>query len=184
MGKITFITGGARSGKSTYAEKYAKNIGRKVTYMATAIAFDDSMKHRIAKHKEQRPESWGLIEAYKDLDQISKYKAFDDCELLLLDCMTILISNQMIYSGIDFDKCRPDEVDDLELKIKAEISNLLKYSSEKDIIIVSNEIGMGIVPPYRMGAYFRDIAGRMNQFIASISDEVYFIVSGIELKIK
>lgn len=184
MGRIVFVTGGARSGKSTFAEKYAKEKTDNVTYIATAIAFDKSMQHRIDKHKEQRPDDWGLIEKYKEFDKLSLSEGYGECELLLVDCMTILISNHMIYSGIDFDECLPSEVDDLEVKIKSDISNLLKHSSDKDIIIVTNEIGMGIVPPYKMGAYFRDIAGRMNQFVASIADDVYFVVSGIEMKIK
>ena len=184
MGKIIFVTGGARSGKSTFAEKLGRDNYKEVTYLATAIAFDKSMEHRIDKHKAQRPDHWNLIEAYKDFDEIRLTPEYERAKLILVDCMTILISNHMIYSGIDFDTCMPEEVDELEGKIKEHVKCLLDCSRDKDMIIVSNEIGMGLVPPYRMGAYFRDIAGRMNQYIASQANEVYFVVSGIEMKIK
>ncbi|MGB3368632.1 MAG: bifunctional adenosylcobinamide kinase/adenosylcobinamide-phosphate guanylyltransferase [Acidaminobacteraceae bacterium] len=184
MSRLIFVTGGARSGKSTFAEKFAKQKTNKVTYLATGLAFDKGMEHRIQKHKDQRPDHWELIETYKEFNKISEIDAYKRCDLLLVDCLTILVSNHMIYSGIDFDTCLAIEVDELEVKIKEEVANLLKHSSEKDMIIVSNEIGMGIVPPYKMGAYFRDIAGRMNQFVASIANDVYFVVSGIDIKIK
>ena len=184
MSRLIFVTGGARSGKSTFAEKFAKEKTEKVTYIATAIPFDEGMTHRIEKHREQRPKDWGLLEMYRDFDKIIDSEAYRDCDLLLVDCLTILVSNHMIYSGIDFDTCHPSEVDELEAKIKDDINSLLRFSSERDMIVVSNEIGMGLVPPYKMGAYFRDVAGRMNQFLASMADDVYFIVSGIEMKIK
>ncbi|NTW71491.1 MAG: bifunctional adenosylcobinamide kinase/adenosylcobinamide-phosphate guanylyltransferase [Eubacteriaceae bacterium] len=184
MGKLIFITGGARSGKSTFAEKTAKEATEKVTYIATSIAFDDGMLHRIKKHREQRPSSWGTIETYKDFDKVSELKEYMAGDLLLVDCLTIMVTNHMIYSGLDFDTCTPEEVDELEKDIRVQVDKLLDLTKDKDMILVSNELGMGLVPAYKMGSYFRDIAGRMNQLAASRADEVYLVVSGIEIKIK
>lgn len=142
------------------------------------------MAHRIKKHRQQRPSDWFTIEAYKDFAKYNHMPDLIDCDLLLVDCLTIMISNLMFYSGLDFDECSPEEVDALEEEIKREIDSLLNLAADKEMIIVSNELGMGLVPSYKMGSYFRDIAGRMNQYIAQRAEEVYFVVSGIEIKIK
>ncbi|WDV44810.1 bifunctional adenosylcobinamide kinase/adenosylcobinamide-phosphate guanylyltransferase [Clostridiaceae bacterium M8S5] len=186
MFMMIVVTGGARSGKSTFAEKVARESNKAVTYLATAIAFDDGMKDRIKKHKNSRPSHWKTIEKYKGFNSLKDMDAFDGCEYILLDCMTVLVSNLLLDSRLDFDKCEMEQVDELEESIFEEINELIKVVKEhkKDIIIVTNELGMGIVPPYRMGRVFRDIAGRVNQYIASIADEVYFTVSGIPLQIK
>jgi adenosylcobinamide kinase/adenosylcobinamide-phosphate guanylyltransferase len=183
MGKIIMVTGGARSGKSTYAEKVARQR-EDVAYVATSIAFDEGMTHRIKMHREQRPASWGTIEQWKDFHLIRDDEAYKSSSLLLVDCLTVMITNLMFYSGLDFDTCQPEEVDALEMDIKAHVDGLLALGEEKDLILVTNELGMGLVPAYKMGNYFRDIAGRMNQWVAAVSDEVYFVVSGIEMKIK
>ncbi|QSX08378.1 bifunctional adenosylcobinamide kinase/adenosylcobinamide-phosphate guanylyltransferase [Alkalibacter rhizosphaerae] len=183
MGKIIMITGGARSGKSTYAEKIAR-MRPDVAYVATSIAFDEGMTHRIKKHREQRPDSWGTIEQWKDFPLIKEAEAYKNSSLLLVDCLTVMITNLMFYSGLDFDECQPEDVDDLERQINDHVEDLLALGKEKDLIIVTNELGMGLVPAYKMGNYFRDIAGRMNQRVAAAADEVYFVVSGIEMKIK
>ncbi|MFZ7119930.1 MAG: bifunctional adenosylcobinamide kinase/adenosylcobinamide-phosphate guanylyltransferase [Eubacteriaceae bacterium] len=184
MGKITLITGGARSGKSTYAEKIAKESKKQITYIATSIPFDEGMKHRIQKHREQRPKTWKTIEKYKDFHEVYKSDEYEQSQLLLVDCMTVMITNLMFYSKLDFDKCTMSEVDALEIEIIKEVNQLLDLAKDKDMIIVTNELGMGLVPSYRMGNYFRDIAGRVNQIVASRADEVYLVVCGIENKIK
>jgi len=183
MGSLTLVTGGARSGKSTFAELQAKKYAD-VAYLATSIAFDEGMVHRIKKHREQRPKEWATIEAYKDFLPIRDDQEFRRAELILMDCLTVMITNHMIESGIDFEACTPEEVDELEADIKKEVEDLLDIAKDKEMIIVTNELGMGIVPAYKMGNYFRDIAGRMNQYVASRADHVYFVVSGIEMKIK
>lgn len=184
MGQITFITGGARSGKSTYAEHLAKKDKRQITYIATSIAFDEGMKHRIKKHQSRRPKQWLTIERYRDFDALLEVEEYQRSDILLVDCITVMISNLMFYSGLDFDTCKVEEVDELEKKITLEIEKLLDLSQEKDMIIVSNELGMGLVPAYKMGNYYRDIAGRINQLIASRADEMFFIVSGLPMKLK
>lgn len=185
-GKITLVTGGARSGKSTYAEQLAKTSIKPVAYMATAIPFDEGMKDRIKKHQETRPKEWTTFEGYKDLYKqihgISK-----NHKTILLDCVTVMVTNLMLEDpNIDWDQISSSQRDELEMKIKNQIIKLIKEVRKNDIwiIMVSNEVGMGIVPDNRLASIFRDIAGRMNQLIARESDDVYFTVSGIPMKMK
>lgn len=184
MGRITFITGGARSGKSTYAEKIAKESNKKIAYIATSIPFDDGMKSRIKKHKEQRPKEWATIEKYSNFNEVIDLEDYQEADMLLVDCVTVMINNLMFYSGLDFDTCEVEEVDKLEKSIIEEVKKLVNLSAEKDMIIVTNEVGLGLVPAYKMGSYYRDIVGRINQYIASRADEVYLVVSGLQVKIK
>ena len=183
---LTFIIGGARSGKSTYAELKAKEYGEKVVYIATAVVTDESMAERVKKHKEQRPQSWGTIEMYSDFDRLVEYKEFMDSEVVLIDCLTTLIGNYMFDSKINFDTCPPEEVNNLEVKITEELFSLINVckANDKKLIMVSNETGLGVVPPYYMGNYFRDISGRINQKITVAPDFMYFVLSGIPVKLK
>ncbi|QUH19995.1 bifunctional adenosylcobinamide kinase/adenosylcobinamide-phosphate guanylyltransferase [Alkaliphilus sp. B6464] len=186
MKPLILITGGARSGKSTLAEKKALELGKNVVYIATAIAFDEGMKDRIKKHRLDRPKNWATVELYKGFSAIVEDESFKASDLILLDCMTLMVTNLMLESNLDFDNCSMEEVDRLEKDIFKEIDELLNIimDNNKTAIIVTNEVGMGLVPSYRMGNIFRDIAGRVNQYIANKSKEVYFTVSGIEIKIK
>jgi len=186
MKPLILITGGARSGKSTLAEKKALELGENVVYIATAIAFDEGMKDRIKKHRSDRPTNWRTIEKYRSFTDIIEDTSFKASDLILLDCMTLMVSNLMLESTLDFDHCTMEEIDQLENEIFKEVDDLLTIliSSNKKAIIVTNEVGMGLVPSYRMGSIFRDIAGRMNQYIATKASEVYFTVSGIVVKIK
>lgn len=184
MGHITFITGGARSGKSRYAERLAKERGKQVSYIATSIPFDEGMKNRIKKHRQRRPKEWMTIERYQDFGEILGTKEYEKTDIFLVDCITVMINNLMFYSGLDFDHCRVEQVDELEKEIFQEVEKLLLLAEQKDMILVSNEVGMGLVPAYKMGNYYRDIVGRVNQWIASKADEVFFLVSGLPMKLK
>lgn len=186
MAKTILVTGGARSGKSSFAEKTAILSGRCVAYIATAVPSDRDMEDRILKHKKSRPQEWETIEMYKDFKSLVNIKAFQSAEVLLLDCVTILVTNWMFYSGIDFDHCTVEQLEILEKDILSDVKDLIETVNHfsKDLIVVTNEVGMGLVPSYKMGNYFRDIAGRVNQKIASEADEVYLVVSGIPMKIK
>ena len=184
MKSITFITGGARSGKSTFAEKLAADNFSKVMYIATAIPFDEEMKDRIKRHKERRPENWITFEGYKNLHEVFDNKEFD---IILLDCITIMVSNFLYEQiGDNIEILHQKEIDFIEKDILQEITSLLDTAEKnsKPIILVSNEVGFGIVPEYKLGRVYRDIAGRVNQYIAQRSQEVYLIVSGIPVKIK
>lgn len=185
MGAIIFITGGARSGKSRFAESLIAGMDN-VLYVATGLGFDDEMKDRIARHKSQRNPAWKTVECYRDLARSLK-RDLPDRGYVLLDCVTIMVSNFMVLdAGIDWDSAGIDAADRIEKVIWKEISDFLEMARDYNgqTIIVSNELGMGIVPPTPLGRYYRDIAGKMNQVIAAAADEVCLMVSGVPVKIK
>ncbi|KDR96507.1 adenosylcobinamide kinase /adenosylcobinamide-phosphate guanylyltransferase [Peptoclostridium litorale DSM 5388] len=186
MGKIIMVTGGARSGKSRLAEKIAADAAGDVAYVATAIAFDDGMKDRIKKHRNSRPSSWKTYEIYKGFESIKEDIERGGASTVLLDCITVMVTNIMLETGVDFDSCSMEEVDNLEAEIFKEVNSMLDVLSagERDAVIVTNEVGMGLVPSYRLGSIFRDIAGRVNQHIAAMADEVHVCFSGIPMRIK
>ncbi|SNX53219.1 bifunctional adenosylcobinamide kinase/adenosylcobinamide-phosphate guanylyltransferase [Thermoanaerobacterium sp. RBIITD] len=181
---IIMVTGGARSGKSELAEDIALKKGvHSVLYIATSIPFDDEMKDRVKRHRERRPSEWETVEAYKGIHDII---AKSDKKVILLDCLTIMISNHLLEVDMAWDNMSIDDIDDIERKVGIEVDKMIDSakSYNGDVIIVTNEIGMGLVPEYKLGRIFRDIAGRMNKKVASAADIVYFMVSGIPLKIK
>jgi adenosylcobinamide kinase/adenosylcobinamide-phosphate guanylyltransferase len=183
---IIFITGGARSGKSNKAEEIAKKYGQNVLYVATAKAFDSGMKDRIKKHKERRPKEWGTKEIYKNFIELEKDEEFLKADIILFDCLTLMVTNLMLDVDENYDEISMDRVNEIEKTIRNEVSDLIalinKYN--KKMICVSNEVGMGLVPAYMMGNIFRDIAGRMNQLMAKESDNVIFMVSGLPINVK
>lgn len=179
---IVMVTGGARSGKSGYAEKRCRQTGEHVAYIACAKITDDDMAERVALHRAQRPPNWTTIEQYKGFEGIAQ----SGSNVYLLDCVTTMISNLMFDEDIDYDTCSIDAVARVEANIKHEIEALLNAfeNSEKMLVLVTNEVGQGVVPAYRLGSIFRDIAGRMNQMIAARADEVVCMISGLPLKLK
>ncbi|MDO9465657.1 MAG: bifunctional adenosylcobinamide kinase/adenosylcobinamide-phosphate guanylyltransferase [bacterium] len=174
MAKIVLITGGARSGKSSFAEKLASTLGKDVIFLATAEAMDKEMADRIKKHKSKRSLTWKTVEEPININILNKFKNFEGA--VILDCVTLWLSNMIHKFGVE----------GAEDHILGDIRTLLKTvkTSKFTLIVVSNELGLGIVPENRLAREFRDIAGRCNQLIACMADEVYFMVSGIELKIK
>lgn len=184
--KITLVTGGSRSGKSRFAEDYIKEVGEKIAYIATSIPFDEGMRDRVKKHKEQRPSHWTTVEKYFDIHKImGDIKVAHDSAIL--DCLTIMCSNIMFAdNSYDFETIERKEIDSLEALILNQAELLIEEARRHDLnlVIVTNELGMGIVPENRLSRIFRDIAGKVNQLVAKKSDEVYFVVSGIEMKIK
>lgn len=186
MGRIVLVTGGARSGKSNFAETYVKGLSEKVTYIATAIPFDDEMKERIAKHQSDRPSHWGTLEAYSNLDvQIAAIDGSSD--VALLDCVTVMAANLMFEKRMDdYDGLTRAERAELETYVTEAFEALVKevLKSKLTLVCVTNEIGMGIVPDNAMTRLYRDIAGRVNQYLAAKAEEVHFVVSGIPIRIK
>ena len=169
--KITLILGGARSRKSTYALKLAKRY-KKVAFIATCQGLDKEMRERIRLHKEARPKDWETFEEPKDLAKLSaKINSGFDC--ILIDCLTLLVSN-LILSG-NKKKLIFKKIEELLLVLN---------KGKARIILVSNEVGLGLVPAKKLGREFRDIAGKVNQLVAEKSGEVFFMVSGLALKIK
>ena len=186
MGHLTFITGGARSGKSRYGEDRAKADGGQVTYIATAIPFDEGMKDRIAHHRASRPAEWPTIEQYRDFENLPDNPDFISADVILLDCLTVLTTNLMMDYDVDYDTVPIEKVWEIEKEILRQITVVIDVcmAADKETIIVANEVGLGLVPAYKMGSYFRDIAGRVNQMVAARADEVYFTVSGIPMRVK
>lgn len=185
MGKVILVTGGSRSGKSVLAEKKAEQLGEgEVLYIATAIPTDDDMRERIRIHQARRNPNWETYEGYQSLDEVILRT---EKKVILLDCITVLITN-ILFEDLerDFDKIGKEEIHQLEEKCIEEILQAARAAKEsgKTLIAVTNEVGMSVVPSYRLGRIFSDITGKVNQRFADISDEVYMSVSGIYLMLK
>ncbi|MBA3035509.1 MAG: bifunctional adenosylcobinamide kinase/adenosylcobinamide-phosphate guanylyltransferase [Desulfobacterium sp.] len=173
MKEITLITGGCKSGKSRHALELADNVkGDRKLFVATCIPFDDEMKERIRRHQEERSKTWHTLEVPVLLSEtISEWSAKSD--IILIDCLTLWINNIM-FQHPDIDKVT-DNIQNLVSSIK---------NSCCPVVLVSNEVGSGIVPDNELARFFRDAAGLVNQKIASISDKVIWMVAGIPVVIK
>lgn len=169
MRKIILITGGARSGKSSYAEKTALRLSPHPVYMATARIWDEEFRQRVLRHQRDRGKEWENIEEEKEL---SKHQLPE--RTILVDCVTLWCTNYLFDSN--------DSIDQLLETIKAEFDKFTNQNAT--FIFVSNEIGLGGTSPNDIQRKFTDLVGWVNQYIASRSDEVYFMVSGIPMKIK
>jgi adenosylcobinamide kinase / adenosylcobinamide-phosphate guanylyltransferase len=181
MGQITFILGGARSGKSTYALKLAKAGGKRVAFIATATAGDEEMAQRIAVHQRERPAGWTTLEAPFGIAAAWKAQpAAATAEIVLLDCLTLLVTNLLMQAGEDANEGQLTGV------VVAEIDGILECArgGSADWIIVSNEVGLGLVPPYPLGRLYRDLLGRANQQLAAQADTVIWMVAGIAVPIQ
>jgi adenosylcobinamide kinase/adenosylcobinamide-phosphate guanylyltransferase len=173
--RIIFIIGGARSGKSSFAQQLATKKSEKVVFVATAEPLDSEMTDRIKKHKKSRPKSWQTLELHREIAKgLKPGKSKPD--VVIIDCITLLISNltQDKNPGMKIEKM-----------VFAEINELIDYMKTQSttFIIVSNELGLGVVPDNRLARDFRDIQGKVNQLIAQNADEIYFMMAGIPLRI-
>lgn len=185
MGRIVFITGGARSGKSRFAESLFDGKDD-VLYVATALGFDEEMRERINRHRQQRNPAWETVECYRNFARVLHGRLAGRGHMIL-DCITLMINNIMVVdSGVDWDSAGPDEADRIEGEILREVSDFMAVARNVSgvALVVSNEIGLGLVPPTPLGRHYRDIAGKVNQMLAFQADEAYLMVSGIPLKIK
>jgi adenosylcobinamide kinase / adenosylcobinamide-phosphate guanylyltransferase len=182
MGKLTFILGGARSGKSSYAQRLAERRGGPITYLATATPSDEEMAMRIAKHRRDRPAGWDVREIPHRLGSTLAAQPISQ-GIVLLDCLTILVANVTLIGENDVD--HPDEVAAAQ-RVEDEIDGLLQtiQESEAEWIVVSNEVGQGLVPPYPLGRLYRDLLGRANQRLAAQAEEVVWMVAGIPVPIQ
>jgi adenosylcobinamide kinase/adenosylcobinamide-phosphate guanylyltransferase len=181
MGRLILLLGGARSGKSTLAERMAKELGGdQVLFVATAQAGDDEMRARIAAHQQARPAGWRTLEA--PLQVAEQLRRVDDPlpPVIVLDCITLLASNVLL--------ALPDECStaDATSAVLGEIDALLSFqqSTAATWIVVTNEVGMGVVPPYRLGRLYRDALGAANQKLAQAADEVLLLVAGLPWRLR
>ncbi|PIU62487.1 MAG: bifunctional adenosylcobinamide kinase/adenosylcobinamide-phosphate guanylyltransferase [Armatimonadetes bacterium CG07_land_8_20_14_0_80_40_9] len=197
MGKKTLLLGGARSGKSHYALELAKKFKGKAVLIVTGIPCDEEMKARIERHKKARPKSLKVIEEPINIKNILK-RVDRSVEIILIDCLTLWVSNLMqdyqdkgkkplfaSYPNVETTR-RVVSTIELEERIFSKVLQLvstLKVVKPK-VIIVSNEVGMGIVPETQQGRLFRDILGRANQVMADLADEVFLLVAGLPIKLK
>ena len=173
MSKIILFTGGARSGKSLRAEQYAAGFGQPVIYIATAEAGDDEMRQRIRMHQSRRPASWSTIESPAAV--APALAKLDRGAVVLLDCLSLLVSNLLLAHEAD-----PAPA------VEAEVASIIAANAERELtlIVVSNEVGMGIVPAYPLGRTYRDLLGRANQQVAAAAAEVYLLVCGIPVEVR
>ncbi len=173
--RLIFILGGARSGKSAFAERLAHQQGN-VLFVATAQALDPDMERRIEVHRRSRPPEWKTLEEPLELASTLP-PALEGHDTCLLDCITLWVSNLLLSM---------EDSPAAEGRILSEAERLLEVYSRTSAtwIVVSNEVGLGVVPPYPLGSKFRDILGRVNQTVAACADEVYLMVAGMPLEIK
>ena len=195
MGLI-FVTGGAKSGKSKFAEEMLLKLNngkQKNVYLATSLVFDEEMKEKVRLHKKRRKDEWFTVETYKNFEnELSNFFENNDKikNNMLVDCLTNMITNIIFENqNIDWDnfekKLYIQTLEKLNKDVEHSVIELLNAADQfENAIIVSNELGMGLVPSYPLGRYFREIAGKMNQIVAEKADEVYLVVSGIPMKIK
>ena len=192
MSKFTLITGGARSGKSHFAELLAASAKSPVIYIATAQVWDDEMALRVKKHQRQRPSTWRLIEEPQAIrDTLFQLK--DENGVILLDCVTLWLSNLLLKGQTKPaapSEQSPEETSeqftDLEPQIVATVREVAHLAQEikPQVIFVTNEIGQGIVPEYPLARAYRDLVGRCNQILAQSADDVYLVVAGFPIEIK
>jgi adenosyl cobinamide kinase/adenosyl cobinamide phosphate guanylyltransferase len=171
--QLVLILGGARSGKSRYAQELAPQLGARVAYLATAEARDDEMQTRIANHRAERPVDWQTLEAAR---AVGATLARTQADVVILDCLTLLVTNVMLAAE---EADQPARVNDEVVKLLAAYR-----AGNFSLVIVSNEVGMGIVPDNALARAYRDLLGAVNQHIARVADSVVLMVAGLPMRVK
>ena len=177
--QMTLILGGARSGKSHHAQQLAEASGQKVLYVATAQPGDDEMRARIAVHQAERPAHWQTLEITQNVGEAIAQHGGEE-SIILIDCITLLVSNILLAQPEDSSLSELQQVLDRELLALLETFQ----HSQAEWIVVSNEVGLGLVPDNRLGRLYRDLLGRANQRLAQSADRVLLMVAGLPLSIK
>lgn len=178
----TLVFGGARSGKSAFAEQLAAGSGKEVVYIATARAGDGEMTRRIAQHRQQRPAVWTTVEEPLALaDALLAWRAPQ--RLVLVDCLTLWLSNLMFSANTAYPDVGDIALPPLFHEQRAKLLAALAQAGD-DVVLVSNEVGMGIVPYGAISRAFTDEAGRLNQAVAAVCDRAVFVAAGLPLVLK
>jgi adenosylcobinamide kinase/adenosylcobinamide-phosphate guanylyltransferase len=185
--QLILVLGGARSGKSTFAQQLAQRSERSVAIIATATAGDEDMRERITRHRATRPSHWHTVEEPLKLAQALR-QAAHVADVILLDCITVWLSNWLFSQG------DPDQIETAAMlsnytngaldAIKELLTTLAELDASKTLIVVTNEVGLGIVPAYPIGRIYRDVLGRVNQRLAAVATHVYLMVAGLGVDIK
>jgi adenosylcobinamide kinase / adenosylcobinamide-phosphate guanylyltransferase len=177
--QFTLILGGARSGKSTYAQQLAEAADKPVTFVATAVAFDAEMAARIRAHQADRPAGWITLESPVAVGDAVRRQAMKD-GVVLLDCLTLL-ANNVLFALSD-----PENALAAQTALDQEVDDLLAAweAGTNDWLVVSNEVGLGLVPEYPLGRVYRDVLGRSNQRLARAATRVIFMVAGLPMLVK
>jgi adenosylcobinamide kinase/adenosylcobinamide-phosphate guanylyltransferase len=181
MPHLTLIIGGARSGKSSFAVQAARQQDGRVVYLATGQALDEEMRRRILRHQQSRPASWVTVELPMHIRR--EWPALEiKADTVILDCLTLLVNNLLMAAIEDPD--RPNE-DQAAQAVSAEVDGLIEViqKSQADWLVVSNEVGLGLVPPNPLGRLYRDLLGLTNQRLAAQADQVIWMVAGIPVPI-
>jgi adenosylcobinamide kinase/adenosylcobinamide-phosphate guanylyltransferase len=179
--RCVLITGGARSGKSSFAQELAASSNEQVLFVATAVAGDEEMRQRIEQHRRSRPATWSTLEAATDIGRRIESEV-GGMPVVVVDCLTLLLNNifNQYHHQID------EQIDIVEEKVTIEIDKLVASIERTDVsfIIVTNEVGLGVVPANKVSRLYRDLLGKANQMLAACADEVYLMVAGLPLQIK
>jgi len=179
----TFVFGGARSGKSALAERLAQASGKEVIYLATSHAGDDEMAARIAHHQARRPPHWRTVEEATALAATLRRLCTPE-RIVLVDCLTLWLSNLMFSAHMDYPEVGPIDLTPLFTTERAALLDFLDEPPAGDVIFVSNEVGMGIVPYGAVSRAYADEAGRLNQDVAARCERVLFVAAGLPLTLK
>jgi adenosylcobinamide kinase/adenosylcobinamide-phosphate guanylyltransferase len=169
---VTLVVGGVRSGKSRYAQQLAERESR-VIFVATAKASDDEMQRKIDRHREERPAEWITVEEPLELAQVLTQRG-QSCDVMVVDCLTIFAANLLEAEG--------DDRDAVDRRVEALCEAL--RSAGCSVVLVSNEVGSGVVPAYPLGRRYRDLLGEINQSVARVADDVVLMVAGLPLALK
>ena len=178
---LILVTGGARSGKSSWAEQRAAELAKeskgKIYYLATAEIRDMEMRLRVAQHRKRRPRSWKTIEAPRSIAAqiLRRVRKMQANSIFVLDCVTLLVSNVMTSEEASIDTEKAEQT------VRSELRALLLLLRDSTIIMVTNELGSGIVPENELARNYRDVVGRINQWLASQSDQMWLVASGMAL---
>jgi adenosylcobinamide kinase/adenosylcobinamide-phosphate guanylyltransferase len=188
-GKLIVVTGGARSGKSRFAEQYTAKEGShwsedRIAYIATSQVYDREMEERVTLHKQQRPSGWRTIEEPYDLEAVINRLSREKVCVVMIDCITLWLSNVLLLP----DEQGNDQWDHADyvrsIQERAEKLSILLQKAPFTTIVVTNEVGDGLVPEYPLGRVYRDLAGWVNQALASKADEVYIVICGIPVNLR
>lgn len=181
MGDLWFVTGGARSGKSTFAESLALGTGVEVVYVATMEPGDEELRDRVQRHQERRPAGWTTVE--EPLRLAPALTAVPATACVLIDCVSLWVTNRLLE--LDDEEPSLAAVAALEDALDAEVGALIEAARAREgiTIAVTNEVGGGLVPPYALGRVYRDVLGRVNQRLSRTADRAWLLVSGRALEL-